>query len=79
MDDRPPTCSPETELDEVRRIMLESHARYLPVIDRGELTGVISFYDVAKAIVESEHFEKSMLKAYINDTRGADAPAAPQL
>ncbi len=80
MDDHPPTCTPDTDLDEVRRIMLESHARYLPVIDKRELTGVISFYDVAKAIVESEHFENSMLKAYISDRRGGeDQAAAPQL
>jgi CBS domain-containing protein len=79
MDDHPPTCTPDTELDEVRRIMLESHARYLPVIERGGLTGVISFYDVAKAIVESEHFENSMLKAYISDTHGPEASTAPRL
>ena len=30
MDDFPLTCTPETELDEVRRIMLSRHARYTP-------------------------------------------------
>ena len=31
------------------------------------LMGVISFYDVAKTIVDSQNFENKMLKAYIRD------------
>ena len=31
------------------------------------LMGVISFYDVAKAVVDSQDFENRMLKAYIRD------------
>ena len=67
MDDNPLTCSPETELDEVRRMMLERHARYMPVMSSRMLMGVISFYDVAKAVVDSQNFENQMLKAYIRD------------
>ena len=67
MDDHPLTCTTETELDEVRRMMLERHARYMPVMDRRMLMGVISFYDVAKAVVDSQNFENRMLKAYIRD------------
>jgi CBS domain-containing protein len=67
MDDHPLTCTAETELDEIRRMMLERHARYMPVMDRRMLMGVISFYDVAKAVVESQNFENRMLKAYIRD------------
>jgi CBS domain-containing protein len=67
MDDFPLTCTPETELDEVRRMMLQRHARYLPVMSQKTLMGVISFYDVAKAVVDSQDFENRMLKAYIRD------------
>jgi CBS domain-containing protein len=67
MDDAPLTCTPETELDEVRRIMLQRHARYTPVMDGRTLMGVISFYDVARAVVEAQDFENRMLKAYIRD------------
>jgi CBS domain-containing protein len=67
MDDAPLTCTPETEIDEVRRMMLMRHARYMPVMDKRELMGVISFYDVAKAVVDSQDFENRMLKAYIRD------------
>ena len=67
MDDAPLTCTLETEMDEVRRMMLERHARYMPVMEMGKVLGVISFYDVAKAVVDSQNFENKMLKAYIRD------------
>ena len=67
MDSAHLVCTPETELDEVRRMMLERHARYMPVMSEGMLMGVISFYDVAKAVVDSQNFENKMLKAYIRD------------
>jgi CBS domain-containing protein len=67
MDEHPLTCTPETDLDEVRRMMLNRHARYLPVMDQKMLMGVISFYDVAKTVVEAQGFENTMLKAYIRD------------
>jgi hypothetical protein len=67
MDDHPLTCTTQTDLDEVRRMMLERHARYMPVIESRMLMGVISFYDVAKAVVDSQNFENQMLKAYIRD------------
>jgi len=67
MDDAPMTCTSETEMDEVRRMMLNNHARYMPVMDKRMLMGVISFYDVAKAVVDSQNFENKMLKAYIRD------------
>ncbi|MDB5730217.1 MAG: domain protein-like protein [Variovorax sp.] len=72
MDDHPVTCTPATELDEIRRMMLERHARYMPVMDQRMLMGVVSFYDVAKAVVESQNFENKMLKAYIRDWPGGD-------
>jgi len=78
MDDAPLTCTPETEIDEVRRMMLQRHARYMPVMEQRTLMGVISFYDVAKAVVDSQDFENRMLKAYIRDwpveSEGAEAP-----
>ena len=67
MDVHPVTCTMDTDLDEVRRMMLDRHARYMPVMDRRMLMGVVSFYDIAKAVVDSQDFENKMLKAYIRD------------
>ena len=79
MDDHPLTCTPGTEIDEVRRMMLERHARYMPILDQRTLMGVISLYDVAKAVVDSQDFENRMLKAYIRDWPGEEpSEAAPK-
>ncbi|MDX9967989.1 MAG: CBS domain-containing protein, partial [Hydrogenophaga sp.] len=67
MDPGPLTCTMNTDMDEVRRMMLDRHARYMPVIESRMLMGVISFYDVAKAVVDAQNFENKMLKAYIRD------------
>jgi CBS domain-containing protein len=75
MDNAPLTCSMETDMDEVRRMMLERHARYMPVMEARMLMGVISFYDVARAVVDSQNFENQMLKAYIRDWPEGEAPA----
>mgnify|MGYP006341136859 CR=1 FL=1 len=77
MDDAPLTCTPETNMDEVRRMMLQRHARYMPVMERRTLMGVISFYDVAKAVVDSQDFENRMLKAYIRDWPVEEPGAQP--
>jgi CBS domain-containing protein len=67
MDDHPITITPDTEVNEVRRLMLEKHARYVPIVNAKTLLGVMSFYDVAKAVFEAQSFENKMLKAYIRD------------
>ncbi len=80
MDDHPLTCTMETDMDEVRRMMLDRHARYMPVMDKKMLMGVISFHDVARAVVDSQNFENKMLKAYIHDwPEGADTSEQPKL
>lgn len=61
------SAGPEMEVDELRRFMVEHHMRYLPVMDGGTLMGVISFHDVARAVLEEQGFENRMLKAYIRD------------
>ena len=65
---RDPVCAaPEMEVNDLRRTMLESGARYLPVMQEGKLLGVISFRDVAKAVLEEQDFENKMLKGYIKN------------
>jgi CBS domain-containing protein len=63
----PVTAAPEMEVNDLRRTMLESGARYLPVMQDAKLLGVISFRDVAKAVLEEQDFENKMLKGYIKN------------
>ncbi len=61
------TVSPDTDVMELRRLMIDTHVRYVPVVREGVLEGVLSLYDVAKAVLEEQSFENRMLKAYIRD------------
>lgn len=63
----PVTATPDMEVNDLRRTMLDSGARYLPVMQDGKLLGVISFRDVAKAVLEEQDFENKMLKGYIKN------------
>jgi CBS domain-containing protein len=63
----PRWVGPDMEVDDLRRTMLESHARYMPVMDGTTLVGVLSFHDVAKAVLEEQSFENRMLKGYIKN------------
>ena len=67
MESDPVTATPEMEVNDLRRTMLESSARYLPVMQDGKLLGVISFRDVDKAVLEEQDFENKMLKGYIKN------------
>ena len=63
----PVTAYPDMAANDLRRLMIEKHSRYLPVLDGELLMGVISFLDVAKAVVEEQSFENRMLKSYIKN------------
>lgn len=63
----PFVVSPEMDVNELRAEMIENRQRYLPVMDETTLMGVISFHDVARAVLSEQDFENKMLKAYIRD------------
>ncbi|MBU0602268.1 MAG: CBS domain-containing protein [Gammaproteobacteria bacterium] len=63
----PSTAHPDMEVDELRRLMLEKRCRYLPIMEGDTLMGVLSFHDVARAMLEEQSFENRMLKSYIRD------------
>ncbi len=63
----PIIASPTTDVNDLRQMMIETHQRYLPVMDGATLLGVVSFHDIARAVLEEQGFENRMLKAYIRD------------
>ena len=63
------------QMDELRRLMVENHQRYLPVMDDTTLMGVVSFHDVAQAVLEEQSFENRMLKNYIRNWPAEDDAA----
>jgi len=61
-----PVCgNPGDSVDHLREVMTRNHIRYLPVVDDEQLLGVISFHDIAKAVIRETSFENRLLKRYI--------------
>ena len=59
------TASPDEGLETVMGLMTEKRIRHLPVVDRGQLLGVISIGDVVKAHHDRLCMENEYLKHYI--------------
>ncbi len=67
MEKNPKTIGPDVEVDELRAVMLRHHIRYMSVVERDSLIGVLSFHDVARAVLEAQALENRMLKGYIKN------------
>ncbi|MFN0038339.1 MAG: CBS domain-containing protein [Burkholderiales bacterium] len=63
----PICCKPEDSVDHMRTVMTDNHVRYVPIMDGGNLVGVLSFHDVAKAALRAASFENKLLKQYIKN------------
>ena len=63
----PLVCVPDDTSESVRDRMTQQHVRYVPVVDAGQLLGVISFHDIAKAAIKEASFENRLLKRYIKN------------
>ncbi len=69
-----PVCGkPGDTLDELRETMTRHHVRYLPVKNGEKLLGIVSFHDVAKAVIKETSMENRLLKRYI-EGEPADLP-----
>lgn len=71
----PVCCKPEDTVDEMRTVMTDQHIRYLPIRQDGQLLGVLSFHDVARAALKAASLENRALKHYIKNWPGADSAA----
>lgn len=69
----PLVCALEDSADSLRERMTQQHVRYVPVMDNGRLLGVISFHDIAKAVIKEASFENRLLKRYIKNWPEEDA------
>ncbi len=60
------TCRPEDDTDELMVTMTERRIRHLPVLDGGELVGIVSIGDVVKSRMEELEKDRAELVDYIN-------------
>lgn len=59
------SVTPDDTLDGCMRRMTERRIRHLPVIEHGELVGMLSIGDLVKAVIEEQQQEISHLQQYI--------------
>ena len=58
-------CEPQNDLDFVLACMTDRRVRHLPVMDDGELVGIISIGDVVKARINTLETESETMREYI--------------
>lgn len=61
----PVSCSREDDSDQVFRLMTEGRFRHLPVVENGEMVGLISIGDVVKSRLAELAMEKNALEGMI--------------
>jgi CBS domain-containing protein len=57
--------TPQTTIDECMAVMTDQRIRHLPVVDGGEIVGVVSIGDVVKFKSKKQSFEIQYLNDYI--------------
>jgi len=59
------TVTPETTIDESMSVMTHYRIRHLPVLNRGNLVGVVSIGDLVKAVISEQAHTIHQLHTYI--------------
>ena len=59
-------ASPDQSVEECMALITDKRIRHLPVIDGGDLVGIISIGDLVKAIIAEQQFVIAQLEHYIS-------------
>ena len=59
------SCAPDDSIQSVMERMTHGRIRHLPVVDGGELRGIVSIGDIVKHRLAEQSAEADALKAYI--------------
>ena len=59
------TVSPESKVSECMSIMTDNDFRHLPVVQGGEVVGMISIGDLVKVVIREQQFTIDQLEHYI--------------
>ena len=59
-------ASADTTVDECMALMTDRRIRHVPVVDRGEVVGIVSIGDLVKFTSKQQSFEIKYLTEYIN-------------
>ncbi|MCB0924209.1 MAG: CBS domain-containing protein [Mycobacterium sp.] len=65
MSDVAVTCAPDDPVDDLAALMTDNRVRHVPVLDDGQLAGIVSIGDVVKRRMDELAAERQQLQAYI--------------
>ena len=60
------TCAPDSSVEEIAEQMTDQRVRHIPVVDDGQLVGIVSIGDIVKARIENLEDERKNLISYIS-------------
>ncbi|BBU22063.1 CBS domain-containing protein [Mycobacterium xenopi] len=59
------TCTKSDTVDAISALMTENRVRHVPVVENGELVGIVSIGDVVKTRIDELEAEHAQLQSYI--------------
>lgn len=63
------TTTLSSPVDSLREQMTEARVRHVPVVENGQLVGIVSIGDVVKSSIGQLEFERDQLSRYVNQER----------
>ena len=66
MSEHPVTVTPDDTVEDCMKLMTQKYIRHLPVLEKGELVGLLSIGDIVKYIIEEQKFIIDNLEHYIS-------------
>jgi CBS domain-containing protein len=63
------TCAPGDSVDSLSALMTKNRVRHVPVVEGGQLAGIVSIGDVVKRRMDELESEQQQLQAYITQGR----------
>jgi len=68
MTDEVYTCPSDSDLDSLMSAMTERRVRHVPVVDEGQMVGIVSIGDVVKHTISRLQFERDQLDHYVHQS-----------
>ena len=59
------TVAPDDSVEHCMQVVTDGRIRHLPVLERGELIGLVSIGDLVKAMIEEQQIQLDHLQRYI--------------
>lgn len=65
MTSNPSTAAPDITVEQAMGLMTDGRFRHLPIVENGQLAGLVSIGDVVKAVIEQSQYEVETLRTYV--------------